>query len=34
MMKITVCERPNEPGFWEASWYERGGEDFSIAPTS
>jgi len=25
---------PNEPGFWEASWYERGDGDFSLASTS
>jgi N-carbamoylputrescine amidase len=25
---------PNEPGFWEASWYERGDGDFSLANTS
>jgi len=24
---------PDEPGFWEASWYRRGGGDFSIAHT-
>jgi N-carbamoylputrescine amidase len=25
---------PDEPGFWEASWYQRGDGDFSIADTS
>jgi len=25
---------PNEAGFWEASWYQRGDGDFSIAHTS
>jgi N-carbamoylputrescine amidase len=25
---------PDEPGFWEASWYERGAGDFSLADTS
>ena len=25
---------PDEPGFWEASWYERGDGDFTIAETS
>jgi N-carbamoylputrescine amidase len=25
---------PDEPGFWEASWYRRGDGDFSIAHTS
>ena len=25
---------PDEPGFWEASWYERGDGDFSLANTS
>jgi len=25
---------PEEPGFWEASWYQRGDGDFSIADTS
>jgi N-carbamoylputrescine amidase len=25
---------PDEPGFWEASWYERGDGDFSIVDTS
>jgi N-carbamoylputrescine amidase len=25
---------PDEPGFWEASWYERGNGDFSLADTS
>jgi N-carbamoylputrescine amidase len=25
---------PDEPGFWEASWYQRGNGDFSIADTS
>jgi N-carbamoylputrescine amidase len=25
---------PDEPGFWEASWYERGDGDFSLAETS
>ncbi len=25
---------PDEPGFWEASWYQRGDGDFSIARTS
>lgn len=25
---------PDEPGFWEASWYERGDGDFSVAHTS
>jgi len=25
---------PDEPGFWEASWYERGDGSFSIAETS
>jgi predicted amidohydrolase len=25
---------PDEPGFWEASWYERGDGDFSLADTS
>ncbi len=25
---------PDESGFWEASWYERGGGDFSLADTS
>jgi N-carbamoylputrescine amidase len=25
---------PDEPGFWEASWYRRGDGDFSIADTS
>jgi N-carbamoylputrescine amidase len=25
---------PDEPGFWEASWYRRGADDFSIAHTS
>lgn len=25
---------PDEPGFWEASWYHRGADDFSIARTS
>jgi N-carbamoylputrescine amidase len=24
---------PDEPGFWEASWYQRGDGDFSIADT-
>jgi N-carbamoylputrescine amidase len=24
---------PDEPGFWEASWYERGSGDFSLANT-
>jgi predicted amidohydrolase len=24
---------PDEPGFWEASWYQRGNGDFSIADT-
>ena len=24
---------PDEPGFWEASWYERGDGDFSLATT-
>jgi N-carbamoylputrescine amidase len=23
---------PDEPGFWEASWYERGEDDFAAAP--
>lgn len=25
---------PDEPGFWEASWYERGDGDFSLEETS
>jgi len=25
---------PDDPGFWEASWYERGDGDFSLAETS
>jgi N-carbamoylputrescine amidase len=25
---------PDEPGFWEASWYQRGDGDFSVADTS
>jgi N-carbamoylputrescine amidase len=25
---------PNEPGFWEATWYERGEKDFSAMPTN
>ena len=25
---------PDEPGFWEASWYDRGDGDFSVADTS
>lgn len=25
---------PDEPGFWEASWYERGDGDFSLENTS
>lgn len=25
---------PDEPGFWEASWYERGDGDFSLANTT
>jgi len=25
---------PDEPGFWEASWYQRGDKDFSVAETS
>jgi len=25
---------PDEPGFWEASWYARGDGDFSVAETS
>ena len=25
---------PDEPGFWEASWYERGDRNFSLANTS
>lgn len=25
---------PDEPGFWEASWYERGDGDFSLADTA
>lgn len=25
---------PDEPGFWEASWYQRGRGDFSVANTS
>lgn len=25
---------PDEPGFWEASWYERGDGDFSVAGTA
>jgi len=25
---------PDEPGFWEASWYQRGDGDFSIAHTA
>ena len=25
---------PDEPGFWEASWYERGDRDFSLAETA
>ena len=25
---------PDEPGFWEASWYERGDGEFSLADTS
>jgi len=25
---------PDEPGYWEASWYERGEGDFSLAETS
>ena len=25
---------PDEPGFWEASWYQRGDGEFSIADTS
>jgi len=25
---------PDESGFWEASWYQRGADDFSIAETS
>jgi N-carbamoylputrescine amidase len=25
---------PDEPGFWEASWYKRGDGDFSLADTS
>jgi N-carbamoylputrescine amidase len=25
---------PDEPGFWEASWYERGDGNFSLADTS
>lgn len=25
---------PDEPGFWEASWYQRGSGDFSVAETS
>ena len=25
---------PDEPGFWESSWYQRGEGDFSIADTS
>lgn len=25
---------PDEPGFWEASWYERGAEQFEPAPVS
>lgn len=24
---------PDEPGFWEASWYQRGGGDFEVAET-
>lgn len=30
----TKCYLPNEPGFWEATWYERSSSgDFTIAPT-
>jgi N-carbamoylputrescine amidase len=25
---------PDEPGFWEATWYQRGEKDFSAVPTS
>lgn len=25
---------PDEPGFWEASWYQRGDGDFSVADTT
>ena len=25
---------PDEPGFWEASWYERGDDDFTLAETT
>jgi N-carbamoylputrescine amidase len=28
------CYLPDEEGFWEASWYERGALDFPIADTS